>query len=53
MGVEKELVLGRFLSSLPGKFEAAKGDPRMCAVVIDCDATTGKARTIDRLMLGE
>jgi 2',3'-cyclic-nucleotide 2'-phosphodiesterase len=53
IGVEKELVLGRFLSSLPGKFEAAKGDPRMCAVVIDCDATTGKARTIDRLMLGE
>jgi metallophosphoesterase (TIGR00282 family) len=53
IGVEKELVLGRFLSALPGKFEAAKGDPKMCAVIIDCDETTGKARSIQRLMLGE
>lgn len=53
IGVEKELVLGRFLSALPGKFEAAKGDPKMCAVIIDCDETTGKAHSIQRLMLGE
>jgi metallophosphoesterase (TIGR00282 family) len=53
IGVEKDLVLARFLTGLPGKFEAAKGDPRMCAVVIDCDEATGKARSIQRLMLGE
>ena len=53
IGVEKELVLARFLTGLPGKFEAAKGDPRMSAVVIDCDENTGKARSIERLMLGE
>ncbi|MEO8725375.1 MAG: TIGR00282 family metallophosphoesterase [Acidobacteriaceae bacterium] len=53
IGVEKELVLGRFLTGLPGKFEAAKGNPKMCAVVIDCDETNGKARSIQRIMLGE
>jgi metallophosphoesterase (TIGR00282 family) len=53
IGVEKSQVLHRFLSALPGKFEAAKGDPRFCAVVIDCDESTGHARSIQRLMLGE
>jgi 2',3'-cyclic-nucleotide 2'-phosphodiesterase len=53
IGIEKELVLARFLSGMPGKFEAAKGDPRMCAVVIDCDGTSGRASSIRRLMLGE
>ncbi len=53
IGVEKEMVLGRFLTGLPGKFEAAKSDPKMCAVVIECDETTGKAQSIQRLMLGE
>src|SRR5579884_1312290 len=37
IGVEKEMILARFLTGLPGKFEAAKGDPRMCAVVIEAD----------------
>jgi 2',3'-cyclic-nucleotide 2'-phosphodiesterase len=53
IGVEKELVLARFLTGMPAKFEAAKGDPRMCAVVIECDGATGRATSIDRLMLGE
>ena len=53
IGVEKELILARFLSGMPGKFEAAKGDPRMCAALIDCDGETGRARSIERLMLGE
>lgn len=53
IGVEKELVLQRFLSSVPGKFEAAKGDPRLCAVVIECNAATGKATAVQRIMLGQ
>jgi metallophosphoesterase (TIGR00282 family) len=53
IGVEKELVLQRLLTSLPVKFEAAKGDPRLCGVVIDCDPATGKAKSIQRLMLGQ
>ena len=53
IGVQKEQVLQRFLTGLPGRFEAAKGDPRFCAVLIECDENTGRARSIDRLMFGE
>lgn len=53
IGVEKEAVLNRFLTGMSGKFEAAKGNPKMCAALIDCDPTTGKAYRIQRLMLGE
>ena len=53
IGVEKDMVLRRFLTNMPGKFEAAKNDPRMAAVVIECDAKTGRANSIKRLMLGQ
>ena len=53
IGVQKEQVLQRFLTGLPGRFEAAKGDPRFCAVLIECDETSGRARSIERIMLGE
>ncbi len=53
IGVEKELVLQRFLTNMPGKFDAAKNDPRFCAAVIECDPVTGRASSIERIMLGE
>jgi metallophosphoesterase (TIGR00282 family) len=53
IGVEKELVLARFLTGMPGKFEAAKGNPKMCAALISCDGATGRAHHIKRIMLGE
>jgi hypothetical protein len=53
IGVEKDLVLHRFLTGMPGKFEAAKGNPKMCAALITCDETTGRASAIQRIMLGE
>jgi metallophosphoesterase (TIGR00282 family) len=53
IGVETELVLKRFLTGMPGKFEAAKGNPKMCATLIQCDGGTGRAHHIQRIMLGE
>jgi hypothetical protein len=53
IGVQKEQVLARFLTGMPAKFDAAKGDPRMCAVLIECDGATGRAHSIRRLILGE
>ncbi|MCL2660950.1 MAG: TIGR00282 family metallophosphoesterase [Acidobacteriaceae bacterium] len=53
IGVETELVLHRFLTGMPGKFEAAKGNPMMNAALIGCDGATGRAHSIRRLMLGE
>ena len=52
IGVKKELVVGKFLERDAGTVQnAATGDARLCAVVIDCDDTTGRARNIERLML--
>ncbi|MFP5230277.1 MAG: TIGR00282 family metallophosphoesterase [Acidobacteriota bacterium] len=53
IGVQKEMVLERFLTSMPSKFEAAKGDPRMAALLIECDGATGRAHSTERLLLGE
>lgn len=53
IGVEKELVLQRFLTGMPGKFEAAKGNPKLAATLIECDGATGRATHIKRFLLGE
>jgi hypothetical protein len=53
IGVEKDMVLRKFLTGMPGKFEAAKGNPKMCATLVVCDALTGRATAIQRIMLGE
>ena len=51
IGVQKELVLQRFLTQMPARWEPAKGDPRLCGVVIDCDSGTGRARSIERVLV--
>jgi metallophosphoesterase (TIGR00282 family) len=53
IGVEKQYVLERFLTGLPNKFEAAKGDPRMAALLIEADPASGRAASCERLLLGE
>jgi calcineurin-like phosphoesterase len=51
IGVQKEQILQRFLTNMPGRFEAASEDVRLCAALIDCDAETGRATSIQRIML--
>ena len=51
IGVKKELVIDRFLSGMPARFEAANGDVRLCGVVVECDDATGRASRIERVML--
>jgi hypothetical protein len=53
IGVEKEAVLQRFLTAMPGRFETAKGDPRLAAVVVDVDPESGRARGIERMLIAE
>src|SRR5512147_1917726 len=50
IGVEKDAIVLRFLTGMPGRFETAKGDPRFAAVVVDVDEETGRARSIERLL---
>jgi metallophosphoesterase (TIGR00282 family) len=51
IGVKKELVIERFLSGMPARFEAANGDVRLCGVLVECDSQTGRATRMERLML--
>ena len=53
IGVKREAVVEKFLTGMPARFEPATGDVRLCGVVIDCDETTGKARSIQRIMLSD
>ena len=53
IGVETEMVVQRFLTGMPTKFEPAKANPKMCATLIECDGGTGRAQGIRRIMLGE
>jgi metallophosphoesterase (TIGR00282 family) len=49
IGVTVEAALGRFLTGMPAKFEAATGPARLNAVVVTADPATGKATAIERL----
>ena len=51
IGVEKELVLERFLKSMPTRFTPATGDPWLCGVLVECDAKSGRASSIERVVL--
>jgi hypothetical protein len=53
IGVQKEQVLQRFLTSIPGRFEAAIHDVRFCAALVDCDESTGRASSIERIMIDQ
>jgi 2',3'-cyclic-nucleotide 2'-phosphodiesterase len=53
IGVEKETILARFVTGMPGRFETAKGDPRFAAVLVDADPETGRATHVDRMLLSE
>ena len=53
IGVEAEVIVQRFLNGMPARFDTAKGDPRFAAVVVGVDPQTGRARAIDRMLLGE
>ena len=49
IGVEKDTVIRKFLSQVPERFEVAKGDVRLCGVVVEADPLTGRAISIRRI----
>jgi len=51
IGIEKELVIQRFLTNMPVRFETAKGEGIFSAAVVDINEKTGKATAIQRLQL--
>jgi metallophosphoesterase (TIGR00282 family) len=49
IGVKKDLIIQRFLTQMPVKFDVAKGDVILAGVIVDIDPVTGKAMSIERL----
>lgn len=53
IGMDKDAVIARFVSGLPGRFETASGDPRLNGAVVTVDETSGRATAIERVALWE
>ena len=49
IGRRVDQILERFLTSLPHKSEVAEGNVQLRGLVVDVDAATGKARSVERL----
>jgi metallophosphoesterase (TIGR00282 family) len=48
IGVDKDVILRRFLTAVPVRMEAARGGVELHSVIVDIDESTGKARDIRR-----
>jgi metallophosphoesterase (TIGR00282 family) len=53
IGMDRHVVISRFVSGLPARLEPATGDPRLHAVLITAEPATGHATSIARLALTE
>jgi metallophosphoesterase (TIGR00282 family) len=51
IGVDRYAILARFLTARPQRFETATENPRLNAVIVTADETTGHAAAIERVSL--
>ena len=51
IGIEKDMVIEKYLTLMPRRFEVAKGRPVLSAAVIEINELDGKALSIERLQL--
>ncbi len=51
IGVDVDLVIEKFLSGRPVRFDVAGGPPIICGVVVCCDRVSGHAHSIERILL--
>ena len=49
LGRRKDRVLAYLKTSMPKYFEVARGDPRLCAVLVAVDPATGRGEAIERI----
>jgi metallophosphoesterase (TIGR00282 family) len=49
IGVKKEIIIEGFQNLLPVRHEVAKGDVHLCAVELEIDEMTGRAKSIGRI----
>jgi 2',3'-cyclic-nucleotide 2'-phosphodiesterase len=51
IGVEKNQIIGKFLTGMPRKFDVAEGKSMFNAVLLDIDEKTGMANSIQRIQM--
>jgi metallophosphoesterase (TIGR00282 family) len=51
IGIDTDIVLTRFLTQMPAKFEPATANVKLCGVIVSIDSESGRAVRIQRLML--
>ena len=51
IGMDKAGIIQRFLDGMPARFSVPEGDVRMNAVAIDVDPSSGRASSIERVVL--
>lgn len=49
LGVKKDIIINKFLTHIPERFEVATGDVQLNAVIIDIDENTFKVKNIERV----
>jgi hypothetical protein len=53
IGVDKDMIVQRFLTQMPARFEPARSNVKLCATFIDCDPQNGRAQHIERIAIAE
>ena len=53
IGMDKDAVIARFVTGLPGRFETASGNNRLNGVVVTIDEVSARATDIHRISLSE
>ncbi|MBM4120871.1 MAG: TIGR00282 family metallophosphoesterase [Nitrospira sp.] len=51
IGIKKEIVLEKFLTGMPRRYEVATGPAVFCAALVELDARLGKAISIQRIRI--
>lgn len=52
LGIKPELVISKFKYMMPARFEIADGEMMMCGCLIEADEKTGKAISVERVIIG-
>lgn len=53
LGRDKHAVVRSLVTGMPHAYHVAKDEPRLCGVVVECDPTTGRAHSIERINILE
>ena len=53
LGTDKDIIINRFLTGLPQKFQLAEGKGQFCGCIFEIDETTGLCNSTERLFIKE